>query len=87
MLASKGIARFVFTAFKVITKKLCAAIDNKGFYEVVIAGWCPAQSYYRVFNLTTRVSASELQHHLSEIHWYPHQYLSNPIMDPDPLKS
>jgi hypothetical protein len=50
----EGIAKFVFTAYKLISRKICeTSIAENGRANIIIAGLCPQQKVVRAFLLST----------------------------------
>lgn len=69
-----GIAGFVFTAYKLISRRLCETdLGHKGRADIIIGGLCPIDNIVRVFLLTTDVQNN---HSIAEIltennsHWF-----------------
>ena len=60
-----GIAQFIFTAYKLISRRLCETdLASNGRADIIIGGLCPETSTVRVFLFTTN---EQNQHALSEI--------------------
>ncbi|HEX5182896.1 MAG TPA: hypothetical protein VFW19_07055 [Allosphingosinicella sp.] len=67
----EGIARLAFAAYKAVAGAMGAAIAQKGFSRVVVAGLCPAGGDYRAFCFSTRIDEADecapVGHHMDEI--------------------
>lgn len=49
-----GIAGFVFTAYKIISRRVCQTdLGHKGRADIIIGGLCPIENLVRVFLLST----------------------------------
>jgi hypothetical protein len=59
-----GIADFIFCAYEVISKDLCAALLEKGRTCIVFAGYCPRQKQLRAFRIETD---DQNERHKSEV--------------------
>jgi hypothetical protein len=67
----ESIARLAFAAYKAVARAMGAAIAQKSFSRVVVAGLCPAGGNYRAFCLSTRIDEADehapVGHHMDEI--------------------